>query len=138
MASLGTRGKYAEGKVKAQLKGLESASFTHYRFPDARAGSFTVTPCDYMVCNSGKLTLLEVKEVDHKFRLPHANFSKDQVARMRNFESAGAAAWVLIYFTPMKLWRYESISYFLQREGGSWDMSGFELRPLDMILEKIL
>lgn len=138
MSTLGTRGKYAEAKVKALLKASEAVNFAHYRFPDARAGSFTVTPCDYMVCKQGSLTLLEVKEVNHAFRLPHGNFSKDQVARMRNFESAGAAAWVLVYFTPLKLWRCESISYFLQREGGSWNMSHIETETLEPLLRKIL
>lgn len=138
MSTLGTRGKSAEGKVKALLKSMESASFTHYRFPDARAGSFTVTPCDYMVCQSGKLTLLEVKEVDHVKRLPHGNFSKDQVGRMRNFEAAGAAAWVLVYFTPLKLWRFESVGYFLQREGGSWNLEHLPLRSLNEAMQEIL
>lgn len=136
--TLGTRGKYAESKVKAVLKTLETVTCTHVRWPDARAGSFTVTPCDYMVCKNGRLTLLEVKEVNHNFRLPHANFSRDQVARMRNFESAGAAAWVLVYFTPLKLWRCESIGYFLQREGGSWNMSHLDLVGLENTLGKIL
>lgn len=138
MSTVGTRGKYAEGKVKAALKALESATLTHYRFPDARAGSFSVTPCDYMVCKRGELTLLEVKEVDHVKRLPHANFSKDQVGRMRNFEAAGADAWVMVYFTPLKLWRYESIGYFLQREGGSWNLEALPLMSLNEILQEIL
>ena len=91
-----------------------------------------------MVCKSGKLILLEVKEVDHVKRLPHGNFAKDQVARMRNFEAAGADAWVMVYFTPLKLWRYESVGYFLQREGGSWNLENLPLRSLNETLQEIL
>jgi penicillin-binding protein-related factor A (putative recombinase) len=138
--SVGQRGKYAEGLVKAYLKKLESVSFTHYRFPDARAGSFTVTPCDFAILDYGKLTMLEVKQVEHSFRLPYANYSKDQCARMRNWESAGANAQVLIYFTPEKLWRYESVGFFLNREEGkgSWDLKELELITLDRAFKEIL
>lgn len=124
MATIANRGKWAEGRLKSYFKKLESVSFTHYRFPDARAGSFVVAPCDFMFMRSGHMTMVEVKEVNHAFRLPHKNFSPDQVARMRNWASAGAGAFVLIYFEPIKAWRVIPVDTFLAREGGSWDLSG--------------
>ena len=121
MATIGNRGKWAEGRVKAFLKKHESASFTHHRFPDARAGSMVVSPCDFMFIRSGVLTLLEVKEVNHPFRLPHKNFSPDQVARMRSWQSAGARAYVVVAFNTGR-WRGLPLDYFMIRTGGSWNM----------------
>lgn len=125
MATIGNRGKWAEGRVKLFLKKYESVSFTHHRFPDARAGSMVVSPCDFMFIRHGLLTLLEVKEVQHTFRLPHKNFSPDQVARMRAWHSAGARAYVLVAFRLSGMWRLAPIDFFLHREGGSWDMTRF-------------
>lgn len=124
MATTGNRGKWAEGRVKAFLKKHESASVTHYRFPDARAGTMLVSPCDFMFIHQGVLTLLEVKDVQHDCRLPHKNFSSDQVARMRAWQSAGARAYVLISFSTLGKWRILPVDHFLVRTGGSWDLSG--------------
>lgn len=132
------RGKFAEGKVKAKLKSLETGNCTHYRFPDAHAGSFSVTPCDFMVMRDSKLTLLEVKQVQHNFRLPHGNFSPDQLARMRNWKLAGASAWVLVYFAPITAWRLVEADYFLVKQGGSWDFRAFPTMTLDEAFDSIL
>lgn len=131
------RGKAAEAAVKKYLSSMESANFTHHRFGDFRSGSFVTAPCDFMAIKQGHTTLLEVKSVDHICRLPHKNASPDQIARMRNWEAAGAAAWVLVYFTPLKLWRAETVGYFLNREGGSWNMSHIEAKPLPEIMQEI-
>lgn len=132
------RGKAAEAAVKKVLKSMESAGCVHHRFPDLRGGSMVTAPCDFMVLKNGKLTLLEVKSVGHLHRLPHKNFSPDQRARMRMWGMAGANAYVLVHFAPTKLWRYESAEWFMQMEGGSWDMSGLPLEKLDVILGGIL
>lgn len=123
----GNRGKWAEKRVKLFLKSRESATCTHHRFPDARAGSFTVTPCDFMVMQSSFLSVIEVKEVAHDYRLPHGNFSIDQVARMRAFKSAGARAVVVIYSSTAGCWRVIDIDFFIAREGGSWDFRNYPL-----------
>ena len=131
------RGKYAEKRVKTLLTAMESIKCTHHRFPDAHAGSFAVTPCDFMVCKEGRLTLLEVKEVQHSFRLPHKNFGLDQCARMRNWMIAGASAWVLVYFVPEKAWRAVDVIYFMTRTGGSWDMRDLPLVDIGETLNNI-
>lgn len=134
MTSVGQRGKTAEAKVKDKLVAMESHTCTHYRFPDARAGSFTATPCDFMVMHSGQLTVLEVKEVNHACRLPHKNFDLAQRARMKNWELAGAKAWVLIYFKPVALWRLIPLDDTAVRLGGSWDFTQWPLVTLEQAL----
>jgi len=138
MATSGQRGKSAEGKVKEELAKLESQSFTSYRFPDARAGSFSATPCDYMLMSKGHLTLLEVKQVNHATRLPHGNFERDQCARMRNWKLAGASVWVLVHFTPLTAWRLIEVEHFLVRTGGSWVLSDWPLITLSEAIEQLI
>ena len=82
MVTAANRGKYAEGKVKAELKKLEAANCTHHRFPDAHSGSFITAPADFLILQNGRLRLLEVKQVEHGERLPYGNFSSEQVNRM--------------------------------------------------------
>lgn len=137
MTSVGQRGKTAEAKVKDKLVAMESHTCTHYRFPDARAGSFTATPCDFMVMHSGQLTVLEVKEVNHAYRLPHKNFDLSQRARMKNWQLAGASAWVLIYFKPEDAWRLIELDSTAIRTGGSWDFSAWPLMSLATAMEHI-
>lgn len=127
ISKTGTRGKYAEGRFKKFLKAQESVNATHYRFPDARAGSFTVTPCDFMFMKESKAFFIEVKEVEHEYRLPHRNFAPDQVARMRQWKMAGAVCRVLVcHRTVGYAWRVVDIDFFLTRDKGSWDLSGFK------------
>lgn len=117
------RGKKAEGLMKSMLMKLESAKVASHRFPDAHSGSFAVAPADYMVMNDGKLFMLEVKEVRHDYRLPFANYGKDQVARQRMFQFAGAYSYCVIRHSTTGMWRYREVDYFLDRsEGASWDL----------------
>lgn len=140
MSTVGTRGKYAETQVKKKLAGLESARQAHARWPDARAGSFAVALADFLIMRDGRMTLLEVKEVNHEFRLPHTNLGTDQIGRMRAWKSAKAQAHVLVYHTPTKLWRAADISwYFLNytktneagKAVGSWDLREMSTIALD-------
>lgn len=139
MSERGTRGKWAETKFRKWcVKKSESTfDFSFYRFPDARAGSKSSVPSDFEVLYKGKHFNVEVKEVDHDFRLPHKNFSPDKVARMRKFEMAGSACWVFIYFKPAGVWRIETIAHFLEKQGGSWDMSNHAAVDFDTALREI-
>ena len=130
--SVGTRGKYAEGKVRDMLKLYANySSFTFMRLPDARAGSLQPTLCDFIAMHLQRLHLIEVKEVEkHSFRLSHNNFSPDKVGRCRAWNMAGAEAHVLVYFVPEKAWRLRPLDYFMNRTGGSWDMSDVPLITL--------
>ena len=134
----GNRGKYAEGKVKAELKKLEAANCASHRFPDLHSGSRAPAPADFLVLQNGKLRLLEVKQVEHPERLPYGNFSPEQVNRMRMWGAAGAATWVLVYHVPHKAWRLIPAAWFLNRPLrtendkpiGSWVLSEFPLVTL--------
>lgn len=131
--SAANRGKWAEGRVRAYLKTLELANCAFHRFPDAHAGSLATTPADFLVCRQGKLTLLEVKEVQHDFRLPYKNFALDQMARMRMWKAAGAQALVAVCFMPTQTWRILDVEYFVQRDGASWDMRDTLTVPLNTL-----
>lgn len=119
------RGKYAEGKVKDYLNKLNySGAVAFYRFPDARSGSFQQALSDFLIMFCGRATLLEVKEVNHSYRLPAANYKLQQRAKARSFQAAGAIPLVLIYHTPDKLWRILHNDFFGNLDSGSWDLRG--------------
>lgn len=135
-ASPADRGKAAEGEVKKVLTRLALQSDTAFtRLPDARSGSFQATLADFLVVRRGVPFLLEVKEVEHDYRLPHGNFSTDQVSRLRRFELAGAESHVLVLHSKLGKWRTARVDYFLTREGGSWDLRNLPLQDLKDILK---
>lgn len=140
MSTVGTRGKYAEAQVKKKLASLESARQSSYRVPDARSGSFAVALADFLIMRDGRMTLLEVKEVAHDFRLPHTNLDLSQIGRMRAWSSAGAQAHVLVYHSTTKLWRAADIHWFYTgyrkvdgdgKKVGSWDLRELSTMALD-------
>ena len=140
MSTAANRGKYAEAQVKKKLASLESARQAHARWPDARAGSFAVALADFLIMRDRRMTLLEVKEVAHDFRMSHTNLGLDQIARMRMWASAGAQADVLVYHSTTKLWRTAEIHWFLEnyrkvdddgKKVGSWDLRSLEHVTLD-------
>ena len=150
MSEMGTRGKWAEGKVTAVLKDLdERADTTFYRFPDARAGFRQPAPCDYMLMQAGQMMVIEVKEVDGTNLLPYANYAPDQNARIMKWVHAGAIGFTLIAFKKAvpnyklkdaKCWRLVPTAALqarpteprpgTKRRIGSWDLSGHPLVTL--------
>ena len=140
MLATANRGKTTEAAVKKKLVTLESAGFCHYRLPDMHAGSRTATLSDFLICKSGKLTLLEVKQVNHTHLLPYKNLGLDQIAKLRMWKSAGAQGHVLVYHTPSKLWRAADVSWFFLnytktneagKAVGSWDLRELSTITLD-------
>jgi len=131
------RGKEAETKVRKKLQSMEAANCAHMRMPDTHSGSRVPTLSDFIFCKEGRLNLLEVKQVAHSYRLPHKNFAPDQIARMRNWQAAGAQAVVVIYFTPEEAWRVKPVDWFLQKDGGSWNFEGTPLLTLEEVFLKI-
>ena len=140
MVTAANRGKEAENAVKKKLVSLEASAFCHERLPDARAGSFKVALADFQYIQAGKFTLLEVKQVDHEFRLPHKNLDSSQIARLRMWKAAGSQAHVLVYHTPTKLWRVADISWFFLhkitesetgKKVGSWNLTDVPFITLD-------
>lgn len=132
----GELGKASEDAITAVLKTWDSRqSVAWHRIPDARAGSAKAALADFYVLERGQSFLIEVKEVDHAFRLPHNNFTVDQIARMRRFSMAGALALVLVHFTKTDSWRAARPEWFIKREGGSWDMAALPARTLHGFLQ---
>lgn len=135
------RGKVAESLVKNELEKLTRFSnFDYERILDAyssRGGSTVSRPGDFMAWQKGRCTLLEVKEVNHEFRLPRANFKRDQRARMTKRALAGCHCVVLVYFTPVKIWRAFRIDYFGSDDKGSWNMSDAESGTLSAIFKTL-
>lgn len=131
-ASAADRGKLAEEQIRKWLDKLALQQHNAiYRLPDARAGSRLPTLADFILCHRATLYLFEVKEVAHDFRLPHGNFDKAQVARMKRFCMAGAISVVLVHHSTTGLWRYTELETFASREGGSWDLSDVPTTTLE-------
>jgi penicillin-binding protein-related factor A (putative recombinase) len=130
MATAGTRGKWSEKEVKKWMdkRSDAEAAYWAYRYPDARAGSFQVTPADFGVLHNGHASLVEVKEVAHAFRLPAKNFSDDKRARMKKFAMAGGEGWVIVCHMPEKVWRVAPIEFFVSGVP-SWDLSALPTFP---------
>lgn len=149
--SQGDRGKWAESKVRDRLKVMASQQgFNFMRLPDARAGSFVSVTADYMVgyrTPYGKRAwMLEVKEVDHAFRLPRKNYPQDQRNRVRSWELAGFSSLVVVAFLPLKgstyrastlMWRKASLAYFTGDDTASWDMQDLPLLTLEEALHPL-
>ena len=133
------RGKTAEGKVREYIKALDLklTGFTGNRIGDAGAagGRFVSQAGDFQTFGWGKNWLLEVKEVAHDYRVKHANFGEEQVARMRKREMAGTVPLVLVYHSTVRQWRMPDFEFFGSREGGSWDLRDWNLGTLASFLD---
>ena len=106
MSTSANRGKEAENLVKKRLEVLaKSANVAWHRPPDMRSGSFQPALCDFLLLQEGQLTLIEVKQTQHDYRLPHGNLSTEQVGRMRVWEMAGARCYILVYHSGIMQWR---------------------------------
>lgn len=146
--SQGTRGKFAEGKVRDALNVLsQQSNFNFMRLPDARAGSFVPTTADFLVGNKGQAWMLEVKEVQHEFRLNRHNYPAEQRSRVRMWEMAGFKSLVVVGFLPLKgttyradrqMWRAASLNYFTGDDTSSWDMRDLPLLTLAEALQPLM
>ena len=137
--STANRGKYAEGQVKKWLGKINSSDFAYQKLPDTYAGFKSAALADFLLLHAGRVCLLEIKEVDHDFRLPKGNFSLDQIARQKLWALAGAKSKVLVYHSTTKRYRLVDISWFnpLPAGTGSWDLREFEQYSLDEAMRKL-
>ena len=135
--STADRGKKLEADFRKVCKVYaDRANFEFHRFPDAKSGSLVVAPADFQTLYASKFRLVECKEVSFDNRLPYKNFSPDQVARMRKWQLAGGASWVLISHTEAKLYRVLPAEFFKNRPDGqaSWffeEVTGFVTNSLE-------
>jgi|JI10StandDraft_1071094.scaffolds.fasta_scaffold125172_4 hypothetical protein len=144
----GDRGKWAEGRVRGYLVDIsKTVNGAFLRLPDARSGSFQPTTADFLVNFRGLHTMLEVKEVEHDYRLPGKNFKPDQRARLTNWRSLGTNTPVVVAHMPLKegvpahklrqtlMWRCVLSDWFGSADVPSWDLREFPLRTLDQAME---
>lgn len=121
------RGKVAESKLRTELARLEAGlvDFTFERILDAHSARGAMSAAragDFVIYYKGKNILIEVKEVEHDFRLPKSNFKRDQRARMMKRQLAGSICQVVIYHSTTGQWRILPLNYFGVEEVGSWDL----------------
>lgn len=126
--SPGQRGKWAEAKVRDLLKklGEESALFDWERILDARSagGRFRSQIGDFAVFMPKLHGVIEVKEVDHDYRLPHKNFDAEAIGKLYKRQLAGGKVWIVVAH-KRKAWRLVPFEVFRTRTGGSWDLREF-------------
>lgn len=137
ITSPGQRGKAAEKKVKQFLEALGSAhaDFDWERKYDARSagGRFPSQVADYGFFRPAVHGLIEVKEIEHDFRLPADKLA--QLPRLRKRVLAGGLAVVLVLHTTLSRWRMVPFEWLWERRvQPSWDLSSFPLyEKLDQI-----
>ena len=132
------RGKYAEGQVRKVLEKLNNniIAFDFERNYDARssmgriparAGDFTFFGVRHGV--------IEVKEVDHDFRLPKKNFNPDKFPKIRKRQLANGLVVVLVYHRTTELWRHVPFEFFYDRRDlPSWVLSDFPTFKTDDLM----
>ncbi|MDI1360629.1 hypothetical protein [Methylotenera sp.] len=130
--SAADRGKKAEKAVATYLTELSSkvAAFDWHRVYDARSagGRFAAQPGDFAFYAPGLHGLIEVKEVEHEFRLPKKNFDNDQIAKLRKRELAGGEIGIVINFYTLNqtFWRLVPLTFFRENlDVPSWDLREF-------------
>lgn len=125
--SPGQRGKSAESKLQGWLQtaSRKIARFDWLRLPDARTamGRGTAMPGDFEAFTPSTHFLLEIKEVNHAFRLPVKNLRQQPKMRLRAL--AGGVCFVIIYHTPTKKWRRIPVMDLEVKTTGSWDLSAY-------------
>lgn len=119
------RGKDAEKKVHEALTAWvgDIGSREFNRLMDTRAAGRIVkaAAADFEFFSAGVHGLIEVKSVQHDFRLPRGSVT--QIPRLRKRALAGGVCLVLIYHSTLKLWRAVAVDYLLDGgDKGSWDL----------------
>lgn len=140
--ALAQRGKVAEADVRKLLERLAraSAKFVFERRYDARSagGRFPSQAGDYGYYAKDRRNyppdpvevsvngLIEVKEVDHDFRLPQKNFTKEKINRCTLRQMAGTEIIVLVLHTTLHQWRRPPFEIFRDNPAAtSWDLSAY-------------
>lgn len=119
------QGKYAENKVRQLLDKLnaEYVFFDFERIYDARSGVKLPRVADYQFYLPAQHGVIEVKKVEHAYRLPVKNFQPGQLARMNKRRLAGGHVFTLVLFQTTGKWRCPGLDYLMAgMEAPSWDM----------------
>lgn len=123
------RGKSAEADVMRYLKAYDERhqDFDFARNYDAHSagGRFSRQTGDFQFYGPGIHGVIEAKEVEHDFRLPHKNFDTSKVAKIWKRQLAGGEIIIVVYHATTGWWRVPPFEVFRSREGGSWDLNGW-------------
>lgn len=137
------RGKTAEAKLQKAFTKIEALryDFTYERIYDARSSMGKMSNPrvgDFMLYHQGRNIIVEVKEVNHAYRLPKPNFERAQRARLRKRQLAGSICAIVVYHSPTDVWRIAILDFFGAEETGSWDFRGTPEYTLDTVLDVLL
>lgn len=121
------RGKSSEDRFQKALDNYAKTDYTfcYERIYDARSSMGKMSnprTGDFVIYHKGKNLCIEVKEMEHDYRLPCSNFKLDQRARMRVRQLAGSICLVVVYSSLLQTWRIQTLDYFGTQNTGSWDM----------------
>ena len=136
--SRANQGKEYEKQVQDYLRKLAAkhADFDWLRLPDARTsmGRIGKMPADFEIFSTHGHGLVEVKSIDHAFRLPHAKLT--QIPKMKVRAMAGGFCIVITYFKKTKTWRgFQVTEETKNLKSGSYDFREyFEYDTLEDIL----
>lgn len=127
-ASIGQRGKFAEGEVRKLLERQSNAhaAFDYNRIYDARSagGRFPGQPGDFGFYRTEAHGLIEAKEIGHDHRLPKDKLA--QLPKLHKRQLAGGTIIVLVFHTATELWRMVPFKWLWDRRTQpSWDLSEF-------------
>lgn len=130
---LGLRGKYAEEKIRDELKrvGEADAHFDWKREYDARSSMGRIPKCCgdftyywYRPPGERGHGVIEVKQVKHDFRLPRKNFDPDGWGILKKRELAGGKIHVVVFHSTSKKWRCPPWGWFQSlKDAKSWDLT---------------
>jgi hypothetical protein len=129
---VGQRGKVAEKLATAYLEERHQTApskFDWYRLPDARmaGGRFPAQIADFELFFNDGHGILEVKEIDHEFRLPQKNFAQKKHERIKRRLRVNGIGILAVYHTPTSLWRFPNIQVVMSEgDAPSWDLSVYK------------
>ena len=115
-------------KVKDLLDKLKGKhkKFDFIRLKDARSSrgkGASAQVADFQVFTAPHHIALEVKEIDHNFRMPQKNLS--QIPKMTRRAMAGGLTCIMVFSIPLEKWYLLSLSWVRTRKKDpSYDMSG--------------
>jgi len=122
------QGKRVEEKIRKLLKSFTEqwAWFDFERLPDARTGYYVKRPADFAFYLPGYHGLVEVKSVQHDYRVPRKNIT--QLEKMYRRQLAGGIVIVVVEHSTTGMWRMPDFGWLYERKTDpSWDLRQFDL-----------
>lgn len=139
------RGKAAENTVRDVLQVIKESqsSFDYQRLYDAYSagGRFPPQIGDFLYFSTQSHGVIEVKELNHEYRLPQKNFARKKFPALERREQAGGRTWVVVHHKVGDFWRCPPFAFFKESpDAASWDLRQFQTykHPRDFLSAKSL